>query len=173
MKSVKISTFVIFGFASLAGAALLHTSQSVQKAEEKLAIIDAEIQKEQDTIHMLNAEWEYLNRPERLEKLAEEFLDLVPPSPDALTDSMVGEAAALPEKPVNEEEGFAFEDDVQPVLFEQPEPPEIVSAPQVQPVAAKAPQAPAPKPSALKAKPSTKDFGALLNELSADKGGEP
>lgn len=179
MKVMKIRTFVIFGFASLAGAALLHTSQSVQQAEERLAVIDAEIQKERDTIHMLNAEWEYLNRPERLEKLAQEFLGLVPPSPETMTDTMVNETAALPEKPLLEEEGFSLGDDVQPVHFEQPEAPEMVTAPEVQPaqdvlpVSAEAPRAPAPKPSALKAKPQTKDFGALLDELSNEKEDAP
>lgn len=160
MKGMKIRTFVIFGFASLAGAALLHTSQSVQQAEERLAVIDAEIQKERDTIHMLNAEWEYLNRPERLEKLAQEFLGLVPPSPETMTDTMVRETVALPEKPLLEEEGFSLGDDVQP-------------AQDVLPVSAEAPRAPAPKPSALKAKPQTKDFGALLDELSNEKEDAP
>ncbi|MGH1398956.1 MAG: cell division protein FtsL [Alphaproteobacteria bacterium] len=79
MKKLNLRLFAIYALAAIAGAALLHVSQRVQHAEERLAIINAEISEEKETIRILNAEWEYLNRPERLEKLAKEFLDLSPP----------------------------------------------------------------------------------------------
>ena len=102
MKGIRLRTFIIFALASLAGAALLHTSQNVQQSEERLATLQSEIQKEKDMIHVLNTEWEYLNRPERLERLAEEFLDLVPPAPDQMTNDVVPQAASLPERSVSD-----------------------------------------------------------------------
>lgn len=62
--------------ACLAGTALFHTSQDVQDARIELRQVEADIAKEKDSIRVLQAEWNYLNRPERLEKLAKKHLDL-------------------------------------------------------------------------------------------------
>lgn len=62
--------------ACLAGTALFHTSQDVQDARIELRQVETEIAKEKDSIRVLQAEWNYLNRPERLEKLAKKHLDL-------------------------------------------------------------------------------------------------
>ncbi len=104
MKGIKLRTFVIFALAGLAGAALLNTSQRVQHAEEVLAQTQAELAHEEETMRMLRAEWEYLNRPERLERLATEFLDLVPPAPAKMPEGLIDEASTLPEKPHDEME---------------------------------------------------------------------
>ena len=98
MKGIKLRTFVIFALAALSGAALLHTSQRVQQAEETLATLSAEANREQETMRMLRAEWEYLNRPERLERLATEFLDLVPPAPEEMPENLIDEASSLPQR---------------------------------------------------------------------------
>jgi len=104
IKGLKIRSFVIFGLAALSGVALLHTSQRVQEAEERLAQIDRNIAQEQESLKILKAEWEYLNRPERLERLANEFLDLSPPKPLEMPES-IKEDAILPEiSPQNNEE---------------------------------------------------------------------
>ncbi|MFK7838948.1 MAG: hypothetical protein AB8B83_01345 [Bdellovibrionales bacterium] len=95
-RGIRLKTFVIFALAAIAGAALLHTSQRVQGAEERLARINADISREEDTIRVLRAEWEYLNRPQRLERLAKEFLDLVPPSPKKMPETMMDNSDALP-----------------------------------------------------------------------------
>ena len=110
MKGVKLRTFVVFALAGLSGAALLHTSQRVQYAEEVLKTTQAELAHEEETMRVLRAEWEYLNRPERLERLATEFLDLVPPAPEKMPDQLIDEAGMLPEKP-HDEVG------AQPVLY--------------------------------------------------------
>lgn len=107
MKGIKLRTFLIFALAGIAGAALLHTSQRVQQAEETLATLQAEAQREDETMRMLRAEWEYLNRPERLERLATEFLDLIPPAPERMPESLINEASALPEKPSEETDAQA------------------------------------------------------------------
>jgi cell division protein FtsL len=53
----------------------------VRSLEDELATLESELVKSQETIHVLNAEWSYLNRPERLTALAERYLDLVPMGP--------------------------------------------------------------------------------------------
>jgi len=78
MKLFRISTLLSFALAVMAGAVLFRVSQNVQQAEDNLAHLKKEITYEEKTIHVLQAEWAYLNRPARLEKLAGEHLDLVP-----------------------------------------------------------------------------------------------
>ena len=98
MKGIKLRTFIAFALAGLSGAALLHTSQRVQHAEEVLKTTQAELAHEEETMRVLRAEWEYLNRPERLERLATEFLDLVPPAPEKMPETLIGGASDLPER---------------------------------------------------------------------------
>ena len=162
MKRFRVRTFVIFALASLAGAALLHTSQNVQQAEDRLSVLQAEIQKEKDMIHVLKTEWEYLNRPERLEKLAGEFLDLVPPAPEAMTKDVLPEAASLPERPVPQEEN-----NVIPVSAQSPQQVDDNGVDEV----ADVPPIPETKPSALKSREPQKQFDALINELRDKQGG--
>jgi len=119
MRRIKIRTFLIFGLACLAGTALLQTSQRVQEAEEKLAALRADVAREEDTMRVLRAEWEYLNRPERLERLASKFLNLVPPVPEAMPESLIEQAATLPEKEPEPE----IEQDMRPANYQQGEAP--------------------------------------------------
>ncbi len=86
MKLIRPKTLVIYMLAGLSGVALLHTSQSVQRAEEKKVALERDIASSKEQIRMLQAEWVHLNRPERLEALANEFLDLVPPAPERMLD---------------------------------------------------------------------------------------
>jgi len=79
MKLLISRTFWVFVLAGLSGAALLHISQRVQDAEVRLGAIKAQAAEEQENIRVLSAEWEYLNSPARLEILAAQYLDLVPP----------------------------------------------------------------------------------------------
>jgi cell division protein FtsL len=160
MKLLKPGTFIVFAFASLSGVALLHTSQDVQRAEDRLRTLEASIEREQEQIRMLEAEWMHLNRPERLEKLANEFLDLAPPQ----TQNILQEAAgAFPEVEAEAPEALA-----QPIAYEAP----VITKktpvkPQLKPTIKHK-----PKPSALKssAKKAPKDFNAVLDSLS---GGAP
>ena len=72
MKFINLrSVFVLF-FAAGLGAALLHTSQSVQNAGDRLAGLERSVRAEREAVAVLRAEWEYLNTPQRLERLAVE-----------------------------------------------------------------------------------------------------
>lgn len=81
MKKIRLRTVFVYLLAVLAGALLLHTSQNVQKEEERLAAISAEANREKESIRVLKTEWAYLNNPGRLETLARKYLKLAPPDP--------------------------------------------------------------------------------------------
>ncbi len=72
------STCLWLTLAAMVGFGLFHVSYEVQRLESKLHQLNSEILKEQRQIHVLKAEWSYLNRPERLSALASRHLDLVP-----------------------------------------------------------------------------------------------
>lgn len=61
--------------------ALFQLKYEVQTLDEQLSGIRRQIAVETDAIHVLGAEWSYLNRPDRLQALAERYLDLVPVQP--------------------------------------------------------------------------------------------
>lgn len=50
----------------------------VHKLENRIAAIDDRISSTEEAIHVLKAEWSYLNRPERLAALAKRYLDMAP-----------------------------------------------------------------------------------------------
>lgn len=83
-KKIRLRTLSVFICAGLMGALLLRVSQNVQIAEQKLAELNTSIENEKNSIRLLNAEWAYLNNPERLEKLSAEYLDLMPPQPSVI-----------------------------------------------------------------------------------------
>ncbi|MBX9726578.1 MAG: hypothetical protein K2X09_04865 [Rickettsiales bacterium] len=51
---------------------------SVQDVQRNVAALETELANEKESLHLLNAEWAYLNRPDRLRQLADRHLDLVP-----------------------------------------------------------------------------------------------
>lgn len=79
MKIFRISNLLLLCVAAGFGTLLFWTSQSVQQAEDRLADIDRNVRQEQESIRVLDTEWDYLNRPQRLEELANEYLKVKPP----------------------------------------------------------------------------------------------
>ena len=61
-----------------AAAAIFTLKYEVQVLEERLSYLNAQIVKDQESIHVLRAEWSYLNRPVALEKVAREHFALEP-----------------------------------------------------------------------------------------------
>ncbi len=49
-----------------------------------IASLSKDIEAERDSVAVLRAEWSLLNRPERIERLAEKYLDLAPPRPQQM-----------------------------------------------------------------------------------------
>lgn len=83
---LALAAFVVFG--------LFHVKYEVASLEDELGRLNAATLREQNQIHVLEAEWSYLNRPSRLEELAERYLELKPLAPEQLTT-----LGALPKRP--------------------------------------------------------------------------
>ncbi len=115
MKTLTVQNFVVMLLACLSGGALLYTSQNVQTANDVLAAIQSNITKEQERIAVLEAEWEFLNSPQRLEKLAKEYYGVEKPS----TSQMIGGNIDLP-FPAPIENMPAIENAPGDALFVQP-----------------------------------------------------
>lgn len=72
------ATVFWLALAVLCGTLLFHTSQQVTDGRTALRAMEREVLREEESLRVLQAEWSYLNQPERLEKLAREYLDLQP-----------------------------------------------------------------------------------------------
>ena len=66
---------------------------ATQEAVRRVADLRAEIAQQRAAISMLNAEWAYLNRPERLRTLAEEFFPTLELGP--MTSTHFGDPAMV------------------------------------------------------------------------------
>ena len=73
---IKISSLIVISAILVSGFMLFNVSQQVQEAQRQLAAINNKITYEQEKIKVLEAEWAYLNRPDRLEYLASHYLDM-------------------------------------------------------------------------------------------------
>ncbi|MCA3247886.1 MAG: hypothetical protein ACKOEE_14105 [Tagaea sp.] len=77
----RFVTFLWIAIAGLGALALYQLKHEVIALEKELARLNREIVREQESIHVLRAEWSHVNRPERLQALARRHLDLEPMSP--------------------------------------------------------------------------------------------
>ncbi len=62
----------------VAGAGLYQLKYRVQTQEAKLTALNRTLFAEQEALHVLAAEWTYLNRPERLAELNRRYIKLKP-----------------------------------------------------------------------------------------------
>ncbi len=144
MRIFRISNILSLLLATFFGVLLFWTSQSVQTKEDALAEARKSLSHEQETLRVLSVEWDYLNRPQRLEKLAAEQLGMQP----AGGKEMVKTVNDIPEPLPFEEEGYT-----QPVSFDAAPPP---------PVAAPARETVSP------AKAEKQSFDKLIQSLDKD-----
>jgi len=82
-----------------AGFALYTLEHRTRSVEREIARVDARIESEYEYIGLLNAEWSMLTRPQRLEQLARNHLNLGPVLPDQLV-GLDALSAKLPPAPV-------------------------------------------------------------------------
>lgn len=75
---IRRSTGLSLALALAIGAGLFQLKHEVQLLEERLAEVNRSILADQEAVHVLEAEWTYLNRPWRLEALAKRHLELAP-----------------------------------------------------------------------------------------------
>jgi len=88
---IRASTILWLAAVILIGYAMFQVKYEVVQQEEQLARLNRQIADGREAIRVLNAEWNFLNQPERLNELAKRHLTLVPigtaqllPSIDAL-----------------------------------------------------------------------------------------
>ena len=91
----RISSLFFVVVAVVAGTLLFQTSQSVQRLEGDLHEVTQDVGHEKESLRILGAEWDYLNRPERLEKLTLENLDM--DAVHAEKTDFISNGAAVPE----------------------------------------------------------------------------
>ena len=68
--------------AACIGVGLFFVKHEVKDQERRLNALNGEIQRNQETIHVLRAEWSYLNDPARLRALSEKHLGMHPVMPN-------------------------------------------------------------------------------------------
>ena len=75
---MRKSTLLCISLAIFCGGLLFTTSQKVTSGQTRLVALEKNLRREEESIRVLQAEWSYLNRPDRLEQLAREHLELTP-----------------------------------------------------------------------------------------------
>jgi cell division protein FtsL len=96
---LRLLNLVVIGALVLAAAYVYRIKYDATVQAERLAKLRGEVRQERDRIAALRAEWEQLDRPQRIEALAKRFLQLAPIAPTQF-DTL----DRLPERPL---QGFA------------------------------------------------------------------
>jgi hypothetical protein len=78
---LRVLNFVVIGALVLAAAYVYRIKFNSTVQAERLAKLRGELRHERDTIAALRAEWGQLDNPERIETLANRFLQLKPIAP--------------------------------------------------------------------------------------------
>lgn len=92
---IRIATWLWVAIAGAMGYGLYQLKHEVIALENDLFRLNRQIVQEQQNIHVLKAEWSYINQPARLQALAQRHLDLLP-----MTPRQIGRLEALPALPV-------------------------------------------------------------------------
>lgn len=74
----RLSAAVFAMAAAVAALILFAVKQDVRLMEQRLVALHRDILDHQEALHILNSEWSYLNRPDRIATLAERHLGLAP-----------------------------------------------------------------------------------------------
>jgi len=82
---IRPTSAILLVLAAAAGGALFHVSFEVSALDDRLGTLNRDIKSDREAIHVLKAEWSFLNQPERIEELARRHLDLTPVSGKQLT----------------------------------------------------------------------------------------
>jgi hypothetical protein len=161
---MRFGTFFTLSVAVAAGIGLFHAKYRVQALESELSRLQQQIQRDREAIHVLRAEWSFLNDPDRLAELSRRHLELAPVAGAQLaTLAQVPEKLPLllPETPPGNEDGAPQHDDAPA----EDSAPLVASAP-----APAAPAVPAVKPATVPATasaPAPSPFEALPEDVQA------
>jgi hypothetical protein len=86
-----VATLICMICFGVAVSGLYFVKYAVQGVQRDVASLQTELKGERESLHLLNAEWAYLNRPERLHALSEKHLALAP-----LDSRQIQEIGVLP-----------------------------------------------------------------------------
>lgn len=95
---MKSSALYIVVFVTAAIFGLNHFKFEVREVKNEVKQLERELKKEQNSLHVLEAEWAYLNRPERLQRLSQKYFTLVP-----LSGTQLVTMKTIPQPPQEEE----------------------------------------------------------------------
>lgn len=168
---IRISAIVWVVVLALLGIGLFQVKYNVQSKERELREVRRQIEANYNAVHVLQAEWSYLNDPLRLADLTRRHTGLVPTTP-----GQIGDFASLP---------LRIEDvPLTPEVPAEPQPPLVSGAPQAQPApvmqvkaddpATEQQQASVPAPQAkqepkpLKPKDEQAEADAMIDAILAD-----
>jgi hypothetical protein len=87
----RLSTFVWIFVIVVAAFMLYKVKYQVQALKTEIAETSRELERKREALHVVAAEWAYLNRPERLQKLANKYL-----ASTDLTVDQIAEIEAIP-----------------------------------------------------------------------------
>lgn len=90
---IRPSTIIWLLLVAAVGYAMFQVKYEVMQQEEALARLNKEIAESREQIRMVDAEWSYLTRPDRLKRLAARYLNLQP-----IAAAQIGDLAAVPER---------------------------------------------------------------------------
>ena len=76
--SLRITSLIWMACFAVGAFGLYMVKFSVQNLQRDVTVAEQKLAGEKESLHLLNAEWAYLNRPERLRALSERHLNLVP-----------------------------------------------------------------------------------------------
>lgn len=113
---IRLSMLAWFIFLAFLGVGVFHLKYTVQAQEKELRKIRADISRNLDVIHVLKAEWSYLNDPTRLADLTRRHIDLAP-----ITATQIIDITKIPFRP--SENGVIANVESKgdlPILTEQP-----------------------------------------------------
>jgi len=94
---IRVSVLVWTVILALLGIGLFQVKYNVQSKERELRDVRRQIEVNLTSIHVLEAEWSYLNDPLRLADLARRHTDLLPTTPN-----QIGDIATLPQRQVDQ-----------------------------------------------------------------------
>ncbi len=103
MSIVRVSLVIWLIVAGAVALGLYQVKYEVQRLEEKLHQVRNDIRQDRVALHVLEAEWAYLNRPERLQRLASKHLEMGPSGA-----KQVAAVTALPPRISESEQAVRF-----------------------------------------------------------------
>lgn len=88
---MRFTTLIWVVVLSVSAFALYKVKFQVQTLRGQIAEVSQELARERESLNVVAAEWAYLNRPDRLQKLAEAYLNY-----EAVTVEHIADIQAIP-----------------------------------------------------------------------------